>query len=177
MPSFSEVYQLKHSDSLDRLSKTFSMRRESEGSLLSENTIDNNQTIKSREQAVDLQDISLKPIWFINCKRNVFDDSKICYLKGNDLWIFLINGKYSVVVGSDHYPKTRAGLRIDNNKPVYGYEGDFSNSTVLINQFKKGKFAYTRYQEWPYLYQIDKKTDLEGFNEKFNEMLKRYKTL
>lgn len=123
------------------------------------------------------QPIRFSTIWSLYCYKKEFDNTKFCLLRGDDLRVYLINGKYSVVVGSDHYPKTRAGLRIDNNKVAYGYEGDFSNSSVLLNQLKKGKFAYTRYQEWPYLYQIDKKTDLKEFNAKFNEMLKRYKTL
>lgn len=120
---------------------------------------------------------SNKTLWFISCYKKEFDNTKVCHLHGGDLWVYLINGKYSVSVGSDIYPGTRAGFRVDNGKSVYGYEGDFSNPLVLINQLKKGKFVYTRYQEWPYLAHIDKKTDLEDFNEKFNEMLNQYKML
>lgn len=123
-------------------------------------------------------DISLyKTFWLINCSKKEFDNIKICSLRGDDLIVYLIDGKYSLRVGLNHYPRTRAGFRVDNGKSIYGYEGDFSNSSALLNQLKKGKFVYTRYQKWPYLSNIDKKTDLDGFNENFKEMLHKYKEL
>lgn len=113
----------------------------------------------------------------INCEKKKFDNTKICYLKEGDVWVFLINGKYSVSIGSEHYPRSQAGLRIDNSQALFGYEGDFSKPLSIIEKLKKGKFAYTRYQQWPYQYNIDGEINLEGFNEKFNEMLKSYKEL
>ena len=122
---------------------------------------------------------SFKPqtFYYINCRKKEFDNTKICYLKAGDIYVFLINGRYSVDVGSNHYPRSKAGLRIDNNPAVYGYEGEFSKPLSIIEKLKKGKFAYTRYQEWPYLSDIDKKTDLKDFTKQFNEMLKQYKNL
>ena len=115
--------------------------------------------------------------YYIYCRKKEFDNTKICYLKADDIYVFLINGRYSVDVGSNHYPRSKAGLRIDNNPAVYGYEGEFSKPLSIIEKLKKGKFAYTRYQEWPYLSDIDKKTDLKDFTKQFNEMLKQYKEL
>ena len=118
-----------------------------------------------------------RTFYYINCRKKEFDNTKICYLKAGDIYVFLINGRYSVDVGSNHYPRSKAGLRIDNNPAVYGYEGEFSKPLSIIEKLKKGKFAYTRYQEWPYLSDIDKKTDLKDFTKQFNEMLKQYKNL
>ena len=118
-----------------------------------------------------------RTFYYINCHKKEFDNTKICYLKAGDIYVFLINGRYSVDVGSNHYPRSKAGLRIDNNPAVYGYEGEFSKPLSIIEKLKKGKFAYTRYQEWPYLSDIDKKTDLKDFTKQFNEMLKQYKEL
>ena len=118
-----------------------------------------------------------RTFYYINCRKKEFDNTKICYLKAGDIYVFLINGRYSVDVGSNHYPRSKAGLRIDNNPAVYGYEGEFSKPLSIIEKLKKGKFAYTRYQEWPYLSDIDKKTDLKDFTKQFNEMLKQYKEL
>ena len=115
--------------------------------------------------------------YYIHCRKKEFDNTKICYLKADDIYVFLINGRYSVDVGSNHYPRSKAGLRIDNSPAVYGYEGEFSKPLSIIEKLKKGKFAYTRYQEWPYLSDIDKKTDLKDFTKQFNEMLKQYKNL
>ena len=98
-------------------------------------------------------------------------------MHSGDLSVFLINGKYSVDVGNDHYPRTKAGLRIDNGSAIYGYEGEIPNPMSVIEKLKKGKTAYTRYQEWPYTYNIDGEVNLSEFTENFNKMLKQYKEL
>ncbi len=118
-----------------------------------------------------------RTFYYINCRKKEFDNTKICYLKAGDIYVFLINGRYSVDVGSNHYPRSKAGLRIDNSPAVYGYEGEFSKPLSIIEKLKKGKFAYTRYQEWPYLSDLDNKTDLKDFTKQFNEMIKQYKNL
>lgn len=115
--------------------------------------------------------------WIINCEKKKFDHMKICYLKEGDLWVFLTNGRYSVSVGSDHYPRSKGGLRIDNSSAIYGYEGELPKPLSIIERLKKGKVAYTRYQEWPYEYNTDGEVTLKGFTENFNKMLKQYKDL
>lgn len=115
--------------------------------------------------------------WNINCQKKSFDNKKVCSMTLGDVWVFLINGKYSVDVGNNHYPRTKAGLRIDNGPAIYGYEGEIPNPMYVIEKLKKGKTAYTRYQEWPYTYDIDKEVNLSRFNEHFNKMLKQYKEL
>ena len=73
-----------------------------------------------------------RTFYYINCRKKEFDNTKICYLKAGDIYVFLINGRYSVDVGSNHYPRSKAGLRIDNNPAVYGYEGEFSKPLSII---------------------------------------------
>ena len=117
------------------------------------------------------------PSWSINCEKKKFDNMKICYMHEGDLWVFLTNGRYSVSVGSDHYPGSQGGLKIDNSSAIYGYEGEFPKPSSVIERLKKGKIAYTRYKKWPYEYNKDGEVSLEDFTKKFNEMLKQYKNL
>ncbi|WP_180044196.1 hypothetical protein [Acinetobacter sp. YH16039] len=117
------------------------------------------------------------PTWLINCEKKKFDHMKICYMNEGDLWVFIINGRYSVSVGSNHYPRSKGGLRIDNSSAIYGYEGELPKPLSLIEKLKKGKVAYTRYQEWPYEYNKDGEVSLKDFTKQFNEMLKQYKEL
>lgn len=115
--------------------------------------------------------------WWVNCHKKKFDNMKVCSMSEGDLWVFLINGRYSVSVGSDHYPRSKGGLRIDNNSAIYGYEGELSKPLSVIERLKKGKVAYTRYQKWPYQYNKDGEVSLKDFTKQFNEMLKQYKNL
>lgn len=117
--------------------------------------------------------------WYIHCELKKFDNTKICSMtiQFDALKIYLINGKYSVTVGSNHYPRSQGGLRIDNSSAIYGYEGELPKPLSIIENLKKGKVAYTRYQEWPYQRNIDSEISLDGFTDRFNEMLKRYKEL
>ena len=117
------------------------------------------------------------PTWLINCHKKKFDNMKVCSMSEGDLWVFLINGKYSVDVGSNHYPGSKGGLRIDNSSAIYGYEGELPKPLSIIERLKKGKVAYTRYQEWPYEYNKDGEVSLKDFTKQFNEMLKQYKNL
>lgn len=115
--------------------------------------------------------------WSISCNKKKFDNTRICNMYAGNLWIFLIDGRYSVSVGSNHYPRSKGGLRIDNSFVTYGYEGELSKPLNIIEKLKKGKFAYTRYKEWPYTYDIDSEIDLTGFTGSFNDMLEKYKAL
>lgn len=119
------------------------------------------------------------PEWRYTCKRDRFDNSKSCYMSNKDIGILLLNGKYVVSVGRDHYPDSKASLKIDNNSTLTANKGMFiSNANFIIDQMKKGEIAYTRYVEWPYQYKNnDNESKLHGFTKKFNEMLESYKQL
>ena len=115
--------------------------------------------------------------WRVNCYKKKFDNMRVCSMSEGDLRVFLINGRYSVSVGSDHYPRSKAGLRIDNSSAIYGYEGELPKPLSIIERLKKGKVAYTRYQEWPYEYDKDGEVSLKNFTKQFNEMVKQYRNL
>lgn len=124
-------------------------------------------------------DALLYPEWSYSCNRDRFDNSKSCYMRNNDIGILLLNGSYAVSVGRDHYPRSKASLKIDNNPTLQANEGMFTqNAIAIINQLKKGQVAYTRYYEWPYQHsRIDRESKLNGFTKTFNEMLETYKKL
>ena len=117
--------------------------------------------------------------WNVNCTKDKFNGKKICSLSKyhSDLMVNIINGKYSVYIGRDHFPRSQSALKIDDNKAIYGDEGLSQTPQKAIEQMKKGRVAYTRYKEWPYEHNQDGETDLTGFAEKFSEMLERYKKL
>lgn len=124
-------------------------------------------------------DAILYPKWSYSCKKDRFDNSKSCYLHNNDIGILLFNGSYLVSVGREHYPNSKASIKIDDNATMTATNGMFNKtSSVIISQLKKGKVAYTRYYEWPYQYKtIDNESKLEGFSNTFNEMLEAYRKL
>lgn len=117
--------------------------------------------------------------WNANCSKDKFSGKKACSLSKahSNVMVSIIDGAYSVYIGRDHFPRSQSAIKIDENKPVYGYEGTSQTPQKVIEQMKNGKVAYTRYKEWPYEYNRDGETDLTGFTEKFNEMLEEYKKL
>ncbi|HCU74492.1 MAG TPA: hypothetical protein DGS69_02350 [Acinetobacter baumannii] len=124
-------------------------------------------------------DAILYPKWSYSCKKDRFDNSKSCYLHNNDIGILLLNGSYLVSVGREHYPNSKASIKIDDNATITALNGMFNKtSSAIITQLKKGKIAYTRYYEWPYQYKtIDNESKLEGFSNTFNQMLEAYRKL
>lgn len=117
--------------------------------------------------------------WNFSCSKDKFNGTKSCFLSKmySDVMVGIYNGQHTVYIGRDHYPRSQSAIKIDDNAPVYGYEGSSNTPKKLIEQMKKGRVAYTRYKEWPYDYNQDGETDLTGFTEKYNEMLEKYKTL
>jgi len=115
--------------------------------------------------------------WGISCKKDVFDDSKYCVLFKDDLYISILNGRYSILIGTSHYPRSGSALKIDKNQTINGYEGVIKNPTVAIEQLKKGRIAYTRFMKWPYEHNRDGEIDLSDFNESIKEMKRQYDAL
>lgn len=115
--------------------------------------------------------------WELRCDKDRFNGTKMCYMISGDVMVSIINGNYRVYIGSDHYPRTFAAIKIDNNSALYGSEGHIEYPSTAIHQMMKGKVAYTRYKKWPYSYNRDREIDLSGFTLKFNELMKRYKGL
>lgn len=115
--------------------------------------------------------------WDISCKKDRFNGVKSCFMNLNDVMVGIINGRYSVYIGSNHYPGSLSAIKVDSSETIYGYEGLINKPIVVIEQMKKGKIAYTRYKKWPYDLNRDNEVDLSGFTQQFIEMLKRYKSL
>lgn len=117
--------------------------------------------------------------WNSSCSKDKFNGTKICSLSKahSDVMVSIINGRYSVYVGGNHYPNTQSAIKIDDNSPIYGIEGSSKTPQKVIEQMKNGKIAYTRYKEWPYEYNQDGEVDLTGFKDKFEQMKEEYRKL
>lgn len=114
---------------------------------------------------------------FIKCEKDRFNNSKYCGMINKDLLVSIYNGKFGILVGGSHYPRSRSALKFDNGKTYYGYEGEFKNETIFLNLLLNGKTAYTRYMEWPYQVNIDNEISLDGFSEAYQELKNRYSKL
>lgn len=124
-----------------------------------------------------LPEVEVGSQWYSSCNKDRFDGSKVCVMSSGDVMVGIINGNYGVYVGGDHYPNTPSAIKIDNNPAIYGFEGHSRSPLVVIEQMKRGRVAYTRYKKWPYEYNKDGEVDLSGFTFKFNELIRRYKSL
>lgn len=127
--------------------------------------------------SVDTNDILFG--WDISCKKDAFNGKKICSISRDRLMILLIDGRYIVSVGRNHYPGTESAIKVDDNVHYTGKEGIINPfyANLIVKQMKEGKKATIRYREWPYDYNKDSEVDLTGFTKKLNEMLEWYKKL
>ena len=164
------------SDRLNELSKTLK-----EGSFTpTEKTnlpdVSNSEVIL-KEKNIDADKYFLD--WNINCNKDRFNGIKSCSLSKayKDIMVSIINDKYVVYIGRNHFPRTSSAIKIDGNATITGYEGVSKAPEKVIEQMKKGKVAYTRYKEWPYEYNKDGEVELEGFAKKLEEMKSQYKEL
>lgn len=117
--------------------------------------------------------------WNYSCSKDKLNKQKSCSLSKShsNIMVSISGGRHSVYIGRNHFPRTQSTIKIDDNTPIYGYEGLSNTPQKVIEQMKKGRVAYTRYKEWPYEYNQDGETDLTGFAEKYDEMLEEYKKL
>lgn len=114
---------------------------------------------------------------FIKCEKDRFNGTKFCGMENKDLLVSIHNGKFGILIGSNHYPRSRSALKIDNGKTYYGYEGEFKNEAIFLNLLLNGKTAYTRYMGWPYQLNIDNEISLDGFSEAYQDLKNRYSKL
>ncbi|WP_269914699.1 hypothetical protein [Acinetobacter sp. HY1485] len=115
--------------------------------------------------------------WKIACKRDRFDDTKICKMISKELQVSLIQGQLGVLVGRRHASNSKSAIKIDNNKTLYGAEGVFSDATQIIYQMKKGRTVYTRFYELNKENNKDDEISLDGFTERFEKMKSIYDQL
>lgn len=115
-----------------------------------------------------IKDLRLKN-WGVKCYVDQIEDSKWCSLSKEDLTVGVWkDGSAFVHIGSSHYPRSSITVRTDKKQPISANESTgFSGSQArqIINELKSGEAAVTRYQEWPYQSNLDKKVDLFGFDE------------
>lgn len=141
------------------------------GSEIKNERLDGLAKILEKEYSSELSD------WYPVCNKDRFNGSKICTLSKDTVLVMLRDGSYAVSVGKQHFPRSKSAIKIDNNATIYGDEGISQSPNKVIEQLKKGKKVFIRYQEWPYEYNRDSEIDLAGFSEKFEEMLELYRRL
>lgn len=104
-------------------------------------------------------------VWQIDCKIDKIDDSRSCYTRRGELWIFRGSIGYWISIGGNHYPGSVVTLRIDGRPALTApAKAGFSKgaATQALGQLRGGKLARTRYQEWPYDENIDGEVALAG---------------
>lgn len=107
--------------------------------------------------------------WSTGCKVDGMEDTHWCYIRKKDFMAGVHkNGSSFIVIGRDHFPKSKVAIRIDQQTPISANSEDgFTREQVnqIIEQLKTGGKALTRYQEWPYEKSKDYALDLYGFAE------------
>ena len=67
-------------------------------------------------------------------------------------------------------------LYVDNNEILQAREGLFRNGDELIKQFKRGNYAFTRFQNNKKQL-VENKISLNGFTDAFNDMEAQFSNL
>jgi len=115
--------------------------------------------------------------WRVLCTKDAITDGKKCTLLKPDISITTYpDGKYLLGVGYNHFPGSEVFLRIDDEASIStpssnGGIFDFNTSSMLVEKMKAAKKITTRYTEWPYQKNIDKSSNMFGFNEALQYML------
>lgn len=105
--------------------------------------------------------------WTIFCSVDRMKDTRVCFAKSGDLWVYEgFPSGVVVVVGEDHHPGRKAMLRIDKQRyrESISAGGIFTSPHEIVQQLRKGRVALTRYTEWPDKSWTDGEVDLGGFS-------------
>ncbi|MFB2539465.1 hypothetical protein [Acinetobacter sp. c3-l95] len=97
-----------------------------------------------------------------------------CSMYRDGVWLLKIDGLEYVSVGKDHFPNRPSAIKIDDKQPFYGKDGMFKENMKIIEQMQTGKVLYYRYREFPHDFNIDKSISLQGFDDAYQQFLKRY---
>ena len=140
---------------------------------------DNKQEYKLDRSNLNKEQNNILFGWDVSCKKDAFNGKKVFSISKGKLMVLLLDGRYAVSVGRNHYPGTTSAIKIDDNVAYYGKEGLINTmyANLIVKQMKEGKKAVVRYQEWPYKYNQDIEVDLTDFTKRLNEMLEQYKKL
>lgn len=107
--------------------------------------------------------------WKIKCQYKVFEDVKACVMNKGPISILHVNHQYIVNIGEKNLKDNPAYVYVDNNEILQEREGLFRNGDELIKQFKRGNYAFTRFQNNKKQL-IENKISLNGFTDAFNDM-------
>ncbi|MGJ3349403.1 hypothetical protein AAZR23_07890 [Morganella sp. Je.2.23] len=105
--------------------------------------------------------------WGFGCKKEMMHDNVICYISNGDLYIYRDKIGHTIVVGKNHFPNSATLLRVNKDSPVKsGDKGMFDRnlSESLIKKISSIDSISTRYVEWPYERNIDKKINMENYD-------------
>lgn len=116
---------------------------------------------------MDWQKMSRQNSWGVECTKDAIEDYVSCRLTRDDLLVVLFDDRrLRVIVGKDHYPDSEVAVRIDEGLPFrgeIGFRGD--TATAIVEGLENGTMVVTRYQEWPYRTNVDRRLTLFGFRE------------
>ena len=83
---------------------------------------------------------------------------------------------YIVNIGEKNLKDNPAYVYVDNNEILQEREGLFRNGDELIKQFKRGNYAFTRFQNNKKQL-VENKISLNGFTDAFNDMEVQFSNL
>lgn len=105
--------------------------------------------------------------WSIRCRKDEMNDTHYCAMTRQALTVGAFDtSSHFVSVGSEHFPGSSIVARVDKQDPVTAAaKSGFTTSqeTSLIAAMSSGTSVLTRYVQWPYQTNKDKKISLYGF--------------
>ena len=132
----------------------------------------------NNNEEIDLLENKLlgRASWKIKCQYKVFEDIKACVMSKGPISVLRVNQQYIVNIGEKHLKDNLAFIHVDQQEILKEREGLFRNGSELIKQFKRGNFAFTRFQNNKKQV-IENKVSLDGFTDAFNDMEAQFSKL
>lgn len=132
----------------------------------------------NNNEEIDLLENKLlgRASWKIKCQYKVFEDIKACVMSKGPISVLRVNQQYIVNIGEKHLKDNPAFIHVDQQEILKEREGLFRNGSELIKQFKRGNFAFTRFQNNKKQV-IENKVSLDGFTDAFNDMEAQFSKL
>ncbi|HDS1796977.1 MULTISPECIES: hypothetical protein [Pseudomonas] len=119
------------------------------------------------ENVLDVLKDKYSENWSLRCRKDEMNDTHYCSMTREALTIGAFGATSRFVsVGSEYFPGSSIAIRVDKQEPITAPANPgFTNSqeTALIAAMSTGTSALTRYVQWPYEANKDKKISLFGF--------------
>lgn len=111
--------------------------------------------------------------WRVRCKKDAMSDQVSCDADRYDLHLSITRWKpdkllYIVIIGDNHYPRSRVAIRFDGEQPILGgrIQGyAFENGEAIMDRLAKAKKVTTRYKVWPSGVDVDSEWEVYGAKE------------